>query len=413
MGGTFLLIGYYNKHGANSTCARNIAAELVKRGNRVVVLSDLAQDYPKHGTDDGVEVYRIKASLIERIQRKAEKYDNSAIRKLFRLLFFFRSIIAAIFYPNIEPIHSARVYYAAKKLHDIYRFDGVVAFYRPYDSIRASILLKKKYHSALKIVTYHLDLLSSPSNANKHVVKYKIKRAASAFDRELCLCDKVLLPNSARERIETSNEIIAFLDFPLFVSQDAKQQCCKFTFPENTINLAYAGLLGDGNRNPLQFISALEKLPKIRNRKVILHIWGGLEGKETVAAVQNSSVVVYHGIAESGEVPGILASADFLLNISNKIVYQMVPSKIFQLFAANKPIINVVQHENDAALPYFERTSCTLNLKAYEDGIDAPGLIKDFIDRNYGAEVRNQEELFIESTPEYAVDLIEKAIGAK
>ena len=35
--------------------------------------------------------------------------------------------------------------------------------------------------------------------------------------------------------------------------------------------------------------------------------------------------------------------------------FHLVPSKIFQLFASGKPILNYVFDRNDVSLPYFER----------------------------------------------------------
>ena len=56
-----------------------------------------------------------------------------------------------------------------------------------------------------------------------------------------------------------------------------------------------------------------------------------------------------------------------MLYISNFVLYNLIPSKIFQLFDSNKPILNIVNHPNDATIGYFERADGVLNMMSYQE----------------------------------------------
>lgn len=107
-------------------------------------------------------------------------------------------------------------------------------------------------------------------------------------------------------------------------------------------------------------------MPKIHDKTVKLHVWGKLSGVD-FSGLNN---VEHHGMANVNEVPSILRNADFLLNVGNGITYKMIPSKIFQMFAAKKNILFCVRSDKDTSLPYFEKYGHVVIIKEYENKIE-------------------------------------------
>ena len=147
-------------------------------------------------------------------------------------------------------------------------------------------------------------------------------------------------------------------------------------------------------------------LPRIQGKTVKLHVWGRLSGIE----LQGLKNVEYHGMAEVADVPSILQGADFLLNVGNAITYKMIPSKIFQIFAAKKNILFCVRSDKDRSRPYFERYGHVAIMLEYEGDLEGDlKKITAFVDSHYQKTIEVDDSLFISSTPAYICNrIIEK-----
>ena len=137
-------------------------------------------------------------------------------------------------------------------------------------------------------------------------------------------------------------------------------------FDCDKLNLAFIGSLNTWNRSPERLLKLLksvsEKIPNIK-----LHVWGDVTNTKDILD-QYSALVVYHGYIESKYVPTVLQNADWVVNISNERDYHLVPSKIFQLFASGKPVLNYMFNRSDVSIPYFERYENTYTV--YDDQAD-------------------------------------------
>lgn len=396
-----MICAYYaDPSHANSICVQNLAEEFVREGHKVHVLAKCdsgMQDVEKNG----VRLHLFNHNLCSRISRWLEKKENIIFKLMFFVFRFIRYCYTLCFYPNVAPIESERIYKRAQKQINNEGIDTVVSFYRSYENVAAAIKLKNHFGGGVKVVSYHLDLLSSPNNKSSIILNIKNSRHGKAIDKELAILDKILLPNSAPN---LDNPKVNYVDFPLYIPQQLAE-IEGYPFDKATINISYVGSLDSMNRNPKQVLNMIDALPEINGKRVVVHIWGKLSDNATRQVVDKCKNAIYHGMAEVTEVAGIQQGSDFLLNIGNRVTNMMVPSKIFQMFASNKPIIFYVSATKDASLTYFEKYENFVKISQNDNDVS---FLKDYIKDYYGSTFEKRNDLFTESTPEYICNIILK-----
>lgn len=106
-----------------------------------------------------------------------------------------------------------------------------------------------------------------------------------------------------------------------------------------------------------------------------------------------------------------LAGADVLLSLGNDLDNQ-VPSKLFEYFAAGKPVLHLAKRADDPCLAYFERWPLALCLAESEGaGPAVLARLDRFLGEQGGRTLPFAEacRLFAENTPDHAADVIEGA----
>ena len=124
--------------------------------------------------------------------------------------------------------------------------------------------------------------------------------------------------------------------------------------------------------------------------------------------------VDYHGRVSKEEVSLYEKNADILINIMN--AYEaIVPSKIFELFATGKPILNFITQGDDGSLNYFNKYPLSYTVDWVNTTMETKsGTIKrlsEFIvaRRNDRVSVSDVSELFAQCTPRYVANQIIQA----
>lgn len=390
----FLCGNYALPTDSNSVCVKNLAEEFSNYGNEIWIMTCSEGRY-----NNTIHIVSREKNLFTKVLTFFENKRGVLWKLLFKIIQGIRYFYTLPFYPNVAPLVSFRLYKQARKIIELNKIDIVVATYRPYETIYASIKLKKKYGEKLRVVTYHLDLLTSPRNTSNLILKTKTSRHRHVIDNEIKVVDKLLLPTSA-PMLDKSN--VSYVDFPLFVSFK-KDSRVAYNFDKKKINITYVGTIDKYNRNPHYIINLLSNLPIIFEKQILLHIWGKISDISMVNLINNSKVVKYHGTAQPEDVPGILRHSDFLLNIGNAITFQMIPSKIFQYFASSKPIISIVRNRHDVTIPYFQKYGYTYFVKEYDE-ISLKEKEKSFVrfvENNIGIEIPSVYDKFESSTPQY------------
>jgi len=390
-----LLCGYYNdKTNANSVCQRNIADELTRSGNSVTVLT-----YDDDDSNCG-NVYSVKLDYLRRTIAKLQAINTSFARIS---LFFFqnvRRLIVGPFFPSTPSLAAKRYYKKAKELIEQNNIEAVISFYKPYDSVKCGLRLKRDFGEKIKYVSYHLDLLTIPENGDNQIGQYKRRKSLKAFNEELERTDLILLPASMQDVYE--NEKIEFVDFPLYITEN--YNASNVAFDNSVVNLTYIGTLDENNRTPNYFVEILHSYNKRFDKKVRLHIWGKMPERFQ----ENDDTIQYHGMLDNSQVFDVLSKSDYIVNFSNKVTYQWVPSKIFQLFSTGKPIIDIVSNISDVSISYFERYGNVVFINEFEGSPEKDiESLRAFLSRNTDDIVCIDKDAFLKAKPEYHAKIIE------
>lgn len=233
-------------------------------------------------------------------------------------------------------------------------------------------------------------------------------------------CEHIMLPVSARKKADLElNDFknVIYYEFPTFITEDQPQSDSKAETERDdpqTLKLVFAGTMDSAYRNPKPMLQVIDRVAQmLPDRKICLDVFGGGDCSElfrNFAANENLSVT-YHGRVPKEKVVEYETRADFLVNIMN--AYEaIVPSKIFELFATCKPIINFITLSDDGSLEYFEKYPFCHTV----DWLHAPEENRAQVVRNlsefmignqyYRADRRKIETLFNECTPQYVADQI-------
>lgn len=149
----------------------------------------------------------------------------------------------------------------------------------------------------------------------------------------------------------------------------------------------------------------------------LVFVGGGWESyppglPEAARAVLGDRLVIT-GALPRAEAEGYLAGADVLLSLGNGVSNQ-VPSKLFEYFAAGKPVLHLAKRADDGCLAPLARWPLALCLFESE-GAGGPVLARlaAFLQSAAGQTVplATAQSLFFENTPEAAADALEAAAG--
>lgn len=396
--------GHDDSSSANGVCVWNIAKELKRRGHEVLAIWQFTKDCFTEFEKNGVRCYGIRESWYYKLTQWQKKHNGFLARLFYKFVSFLRLFYVMPLYPNVSPWVALKCRFLANRIVKRNQIDRVLGIYMPYEAIETSLHLKRKYKNKLFVTNYHLDLIGSPINTNRFVRNYKLWKGNRAIKRELSTIDRMILPMSAKNICKDTK--IRYVDFPLFVRHQQFEPC-NFVFPDYSINITYVGSLDSSNRNPLYTLTLLKSCTERSGKKIVLHIWGNLSDVETRAIIDRYDFVVYHGTLENKYVQDILQRSDYLLNVSNAVTYNMIPSKIFQMFSIHKPIINIVRHKDDSALPYFMKYPNVINIEEYNHSDNSIHSMLGFLEGGNAKNITYNDDLYVESTPEYICNIID------
>lgn len=398
----FLCRSFGKNYSACGVCSYNLVSEFRKRGHRVWIIS-IGQD-PLQNADIEGGYYFIKEDRLEFIIRKLQqqKFVFSAVLVFFiRIIRLFRALL---FYPNTSRSKSKEVFNLANAIIKQNKIDIVVGTYTPFYTLEPAVRIKEIYGKKIKVVTYHYDPLILPDEGIKPVILFKEKRSLSKLKKECNVVDLVL---KQRSTIGIFNSpVIRYVGLPLFI----KNQCSNInSIHYDVIKISYVGTLDRENRNPSGLFDCLRQVYSMLSKKIEIHVWGQILDQET-RRILNEYEVSYHGLADIDDVPMILSESNILINISNKLSYKAIPSKIFQLFASGRPIINYVFNAKDVSIQYFEDYKNVFNLFSTDKDDTTLFRLKDFIAEKAFSQSQDCAECFNYSDPVFICDLMEKTI---
>lgn len=403
-----LIIGGSGKApGANSVCVRNMAQEFMVQGHRVWNISD-GEDYVREPGDmDGVTLWQVPEGFYGKLLKEVTANPILFRRIWLKVVGVIRHLLLLPLYPITEPGRTLKVVKRAKKIVKENDITLVIAIYNGFANIYAGMKLKKMYGAKLKVVSYHLDLRTASVNNSALVRQYIHRHALQSLVKESQIVDKMLIPYSGKEETEKvkglEKEKIIYVGFPVYVS-DGEVKECELPFDDETINISYIGTLSEDNRNPRYVLGLLEQVSNMMSRKIMVHVWGDAGGMD--AELNASPIACYHGKIDNRYVRYIMNKSDFLLNMGNAVAYDMLPSKVFGMFATGKPIINVITHPKDATLPFFEKYNHSINIKEYKKEEQKTSKVKEELELLNRTALHNTDGMFDDFKPETICNII-------
>ncbi|MFE8698129.1 hypothetical protein ACFYKT_17435 [Cytobacillus sp. FJAT-53684] len=403
---------------ANGINTKYIVDELKKRGHSVTCISLKRPGEKAFEIIDDIPIYRISPSIYSRILNKESNSPKNIFNKMFfKIWRIFRKIKLAIFlykFPNNDVLQVDKIYKLLSLLHEKEKFDCVIGVFKPYTNIAAIMKFKNKNKNKNIVCgAYYLDLINSsrrPSFMPRWLYKKLCYKGDINAFKEL---DFVLLAKGGKSiydgrEYDSIRDKIDYIDFPTFHILPSLEVTPEY---KSSIVLTYAGTLDREYRNPRYLLECLKEI----NLDITLNIYGKgncddiLNGYKDVKHLR----IINHGMVLQDVVRSSMLRSDFLINISNTI-QNAVPSKIFEMFATGKPIINLCFSKSDITEQYFKKYPSVLTLNTWENiDIQKPDLI-EFLKKEKG-KVYNTTDIkkdFIENTPEHTVDIIERRINA-
>ena len=391
----------------NSVCIKNLVKVFISKGYNVWVLAGGDKYIKSAGNLEGAELWQIPADLYSRLTDYSIKHPSFIIRLVYQLVSVIRHLILLVFFPTTNPLRSRKLIKKAKKLVKQNNINLVLTTFVYYENIKAGLVIKKEYKDDIKVISYHLDLRTASANSNRIIRNFIRKRALHSIIKESRIVDRILVPYSGKSDIESINGIkqdqIEFVGFPVFVKPETCD-ICSLPFKGDEISISYVGSLSYENRNPLQFLSLLEKASEVLGQKIKVYFWGNLGGMES--SVDKSPVASYQGIIENRFSHYIIHESDFLLNVGNRITYDMMPSKIFGMFATGKPIINLIFNPYDATIPYFEKYGHSINLSMFDETQDKVKILKEGLSSLFQSPLTDCSNSFNDYKPSVIGDII-------
>lgn len=293
-------------------------------------------------------------------------------------------------------------------MEQIEDIDLIIAVYRPFEGIGAALKYKEKYPKCM-VCGYFLDSLLEfvPLGLNKKIYREIVYKNEKEYLKNM---DIILKPKGDRkyyEKYGMKNEI-EYVQFPVFVKVESDKE---YQFPEGEYSFVFAGSLNSIYRSPEYLLRVLNEMYK-DNLMVHLHFFGTYDKISELKKWKEEykEVFTYHGRVSFEDSRSVIKNADILVNITNKNM-DMVPSKIYEIMAQGKPILNVNSNKNDICVKCFGDYPLLCNINAVDDKVaESSKKIKNFIcnDLNKKIDFDKIYENNYTSTPTYIYEVIKK-----
>lgn len=300
---------------------------------------------------------------------------------------------------------------AAKKaieaLDRQYHFDAAVAVAAPY---AGSFALAAADFGGKK-ASWQMD----PYAANHSY------SAPGAFEREkelLAALDAVFIAPAMTQYYAPGAPLESYaakahvLDFPSLVSPPPAPHVQR---EGGRLRCVFVGSLYPSLRTPHY---ALELFCALNDPKLELVFVGGGWENYPANLLEPYRKILGDRLIVTGPLPAAraaeeVAKADVLLSLGNGVDNQ-VPSKIFEYFAAGRPVLHLAKLENDPCRPYFNRWPLALTLMESEGaGPEVLARLSAFLAEKGRSRLPFEEaaRLFESNTPQAAARCLEETLG--
>lgn len=245
--------------------------------------------------------------------------------------------------------------------------------------------------------------------------------APGAFEREkelLAALDAVFIAPAMTQYYAPGAPLESYaakahvLDFPSLVSPPPAPHVQR---EGGRLRCVFVGSLYPTLRTPHY---ALELFCALNDPKLELVFVGGGWENYPADLLEPYRKILGDRLIVTGPLPAVraaeeVAKADVLLSLGNGVDNQ-VPSKIFEYFAAGRPVLHLAKLENDPCRPYFNRWPLALTLLESEGaGPEVLARLSAFLAEKGRSRLPFEEaaRLFESNTPQAAARCLEETLG--
>lgn len=406
----FLTSEFVPNADASGICVYNVAKKLVENGNRVFVICEGRKN--THRFQDKIEIFEVEATFFKQLQKKANDSKSWAYMFILNIVKVLRRIVKAftIFrFPNVSAKRAKKVYRVLEQINNEKKIDVIIGGFRPYDNIYAVTRFKNKHKNVKSIVVYW-DLIRSKNPFGNSLYKLFDYLCYRNEQKVFNINDRILIPKSGMKaytnaRFDFAKEKVFYFDFPVFTESMPVYFTEELT--KENINLTCIGTIDGENRSAFYFLKLAKILKEETGKNIKVHIIGNFTDMKAYEEFKDRDFVEFHGSVDYDDIPQYIKESDFLINIGNKVTYDMIPSKIFQYFSSCKPIINFVAHKDDKSLEYFNKYPLKCNILEYENNVERDiRILKNYVfDINLiTPDYSYVESLYQSNKPEFFVE---------
>lgn len=387
---------------ASGRCVINDAIELANNNWRVDILSyDTKNDLIE---DDNIHFYGISPKLFWGLSKNA---SNNIFRKLFGFLYKIQVAIHLFVWPVNSPIFTLKLQKKIQKMINANAYDVIVPVYTQIDPLLAMYKIKKK-RPDIKCIAYYLDSLSAGPTHRLMSEGRKIIKGIKWENMFGQTMDSVIYMESSHKHHEKYSKHLdyykkcVYLDIPSFVMKEMDNSSNRERLDK--LVMTYVGSMPLRIRNPEY---AFYILSKISSPKFFIQFVGPEESEMEKVNTYGLDVKWIGKVShESAEM--FMRDSDVLINIGNNVA-GMVPSKLFEYIATNKPILSFAPSSTEPSIPYLEMYDLACNIINSDDErenvMKASSFLKNLPDKRYSKE--ELESIYYKNTPKAFSDYIE------
>lgn len=412
------LLGYYGPDSdASGNIVHTLATELAKNGDTVDVLCQGYENKPAERICESVTVYTVKNAFWARFfdwgrqtrgVTRLAYLGGTLLRKCLLALRIWR-------YPNSETGVTRRMVERYEKELSQNTYEAVVAFFRPYACLEAGMRIAER--GKMPYVPYFLDLAEAQGRPGFMPLWLYQRLMGRAEKKVFSACTFGVMPVTARKKrkdlYEAYGEKLLYLEFPSFSIKKRERPTVQEKKEKGDLVFCFAGTLDRNFRDPLPLLDVLNALSqRWKGGRVILRVFGGGDCGELLRHYNGGEnfVIEPGGRVSRQEIERQYEQADVLVNITNTFA-SLVPSKIFELFATGKPILNLCAHGDDGSQVYFDRYPVVFCAQGVEPEREGEKL-EAFIKKEKGKRISEDllETLYGENTPSYVSQSLRRRI---
>jgi glycosyl transferase family 4 len=372
-----------------------LATHWADLGHQVDVVASQEKGYPHEEQVNGVQIYRVNNSMVEWLTSRLASANNAAhqtdaagtgsvVKE--QLGQAFRTLYRSLYWPDAGFLWYFPALRQAKALMRRQNYDALITVSPFFTAHLVGKGLKSEFCDMLWLVDCGdpYSFQETEPHYNRLLYRGLSHHVERNVFRETNAITVTTLPTADIYKAHFPESAGKIQVIPPLLSLPEKSASSGRFFPDDKkIRLHFAGSLYPRTRRPdylLALFAGLIDQPDLADQ-VELHFWGDasrvMDAFSAYKHLLESGKIMLHGMVSRELVTQSMHEASILVNIGNTTPYQL-PSKVVEYGSTGKPILNLIQIENDTSQSVLDTypsslTLCNTGTAALADQIEVLG----------------------------------------